>query len=298
MVDVRTIGAVGVLELDTVVDVVRVTEAALDRGVWVRPFRNLVYTMPPYVSTPEEIRTITDAMSAPWRRCTDERASRTGSRAQAAERADAGLTRRLVASGTRRSRRIDLAGNDYLGLSRDPTGGRGRRQGRRGVRRRGRRVAPGHRHAVDPRQLERALADFTGFPAALVFSTGYHANLSAVVRAGRRDTLIVSDAHVHASMIDACRLSRGTGRGRPAQRRRRRRCGAGDRTQARALVLVESIYSRPRRRGAAAARAAAAGPRRPAGRRRGARPRRLRAPADAACCTRPVWPGVRTSWRP
>jgi len=62
VVDVRTIGAVGVIELDTSVDVVRVTEAALDRGVWVRPFRNLVYTMPPYVATIEEAGTITDAL--------------------------------------------------------------------------------------------------------------------------------------------------------------------------------------------------------------------------------------------
>ncbi|MET0998688.1 MAG: aminotransferase class III-fold pyridoxal phosphate-dependent enzyme, partial [Marmoricola sp.] len=62
VVDVRTIGAVGVIELDTAVDVVRVSEAALDRGVWVRPFRNLVYTMPPYVSSTAEIRTITDAL--------------------------------------------------------------------------------------------------------------------------------------------------------------------------------------------------------------------------------------------
>jgi adenosylmethionine-8-amino-7-oxononanoate aminotransferase len=62
VVDVRTIGAVGVIELDEPVDVARLTEAALDRGVWVRPFRNLVYTMPPYVSTSEDLRTITDAL--------------------------------------------------------------------------------------------------------------------------------------------------------------------------------------------------------------------------------------------
>jgi adenosylmethionine-8-amino-7-oxononanoate aminotransferase len=62
VVDVRTIGAVGVIELRTPVDVPRVTEAALDRGVWVRPFRNLVYTMPPYVSTTDDIRTITGAL--------------------------------------------------------------------------------------------------------------------------------------------------------------------------------------------------------------------------------------------
>lgn len=60
--DVRVLGAVGVLELDQPVDVARVTAAALDRGVWVRPFRNLVYTMPPYTCTQEEIDTITAAM--------------------------------------------------------------------------------------------------------------------------------------------------------------------------------------------------------------------------------------------
>jgi adenosylmethionine-8-amino-7-oxononanoate aminotransferase len=60
--DVRTIGAVGVVELAAPVDVTRVTAAALDRGVWVRPFRNLVYTMPPYVSTSEDVATITAAM--------------------------------------------------------------------------------------------------------------------------------------------------------------------------------------------------------------------------------------------
>jgi adenosylmethionine-8-amino-7-oxononanoate aminotransferase len=59
---VRTLGAVGVIELDTPVDVARVTEAALDRGVWVRPFRNLVYTMPPYVASRDEVRTITDGL--------------------------------------------------------------------------------------------------------------------------------------------------------------------------------------------------------------------------------------------
>ncbi|MFL6173843.1 MAG: adenosylmethionine--8-amino-7-oxononanoate transaminase [Marmoricola sp.] len=60
--DVRVLGAVGVLELDRPVDVLALTRAALDRGVWVRPFRNLVYTMPPYVSTEEDVETITAAM--------------------------------------------------------------------------------------------------------------------------------------------------------------------------------------------------------------------------------------------
>jgi len=60
--DVRVLGAVGVIELARPVDVPRVTAAALDRGVWVRPFRNLVYTMPPYVSTDEDLATITSGM--------------------------------------------------------------------------------------------------------------------------------------------------------------------------------------------------------------------------------------------
>ena len=53
--DVRTLGAVGVVQLDGPVDVTRVTRAALERGVWVRPFRDLVYTMPPYVCTDDDV---------------------------------------------------------------------------------------------------------------------------------------------------------------------------------------------------------------------------------------------------
>jgi adenosylmethionine---8-amino-7-oxononanoate aminotransferase len=60
--EVRTLGAVGVIELDRPVDVPAVTRAALDRGVWVRPFRNLVYTMPPYVCTDDDLATITSGL--------------------------------------------------------------------------------------------------------------------------------------------------------------------------------------------------------------------------------------------
>ena len=60
--EVRTLGAVGVVELDRPVDVSAVTRAALDVGVWVRPFRNLVYTMPPFVSTGDNLVSITAAI--------------------------------------------------------------------------------------------------------------------------------------------------------------------------------------------------------------------------------------------
>ncbi len=56
--DVRVLGAVGVVQLREPVDVVAVTRAALARGVWVRPFRDLVYTMPPYVCEPGEVEAI------------------------------------------------------------------------------------------------------------------------------------------------------------------------------------------------------------------------------------------------
>jgi adenosylmethionine-8-amino-7-oxononanoate aminotransferase len=56
--EVRTLGAVGVVQLDGPVDVPRVTRAALRRGVWVRPFRDLVYTMPPYVCSDHDVRRI------------------------------------------------------------------------------------------------------------------------------------------------------------------------------------------------------------------------------------------------
>jgi adenosylmethionine---8-amino-7-oxononanoate aminotransferase len=60
--EVRTVGAVGVVELNHPVDVDAATEAALDAGVWLRPFRNLIYTMPPYICTDDEIDRICAAV--------------------------------------------------------------------------------------------------------------------------------------------------------------------------------------------------------------------------------------------
>jgi adenosylmethionine-8-amino-7-oxononanoate aminotransferase len=60
--DVRVLGAIGVVEMDKPVDLRVATPAALERGVWLRPFRNLIYVMPPYICTPDEIDQITSAM--------------------------------------------------------------------------------------------------------------------------------------------------------------------------------------------------------------------------------------------
>lgn len=103
---------------------------------------------------------------------------------------------------------VDLAGNDYLGLSRHPAVSERAAEAARtwGAGAGASRLVTGTLglHV----ELEGALADFLGQPAALVTSTGYHANLAAVTALADRDCLVVSDAHVHASLVDAARLSR------------------------------------------------------------------------------------------
>ncbi len=62
VVDVRILGAIGVLELDRAVDLRIATPAAIEHGVWLRPFRNLIYVMPPYICSTSEVDQITSAM--------------------------------------------------------------------------------------------------------------------------------------------------------------------------------------------------------------------------------------------
>ncbi|MZF89062.1 8-amino-7-oxononanoate synthase [Streptomyces sp. SID5643] len=128
---------------------------------------------------------------------------------QAELRARAGLVRTLRPRPAD-SPLLDLAGNDYLGLARHPevTEGAARAARDWGGGSTGSRLVTGttELHA----ELERELADFCGFEAALVFSSGYAANLAAVTALAPHGSLIVSDAGNHASLIDGCRLARGT----------------------------------------------------------------------------------------
>lgn len=62
--EVRVKGAIGVIQLDHPIDGVAATRAAVDRGVWLRPFRDLLYTMPPYVTDDEDIARICAAAIA------------------------------------------------------------------------------------------------------------------------------------------------------------------------------------------------------------------------------------------
>ncbi|HYN93284.1 MAG TPA: adenosylmethionine--8-amino-7-oxononanoate transaminase [Pilimelia sp.] len=62
--DVRVLGAIGVVQLDRPVDVPAATAAAVAAGVWLRPFRNLIYTMPPYVTDEIDVTRITEGVAA------------------------------------------------------------------------------------------------------------------------------------------------------------------------------------------------------------------------------------------
>jgi adenosylmethionine-8-amino-7-oxononanoate aminotransferase len=60
--DVRVLGAIGVIEMREPVDLPRVTELLVERGVWARPFGRLVYTMPPYVIGDDDLGQVASAM--------------------------------------------------------------------------------------------------------------------------------------------------------------------------------------------------------------------------------------------
>lgn len=60
--DVRVLGAIGVVQMEREVDVGAATAAAVERGVWLRPFRDLIYTMPPFVIGDEDLATVTEAL--------------------------------------------------------------------------------------------------------------------------------------------------------------------------------------------------------------------------------------------
>jgi 8-amino-7-oxononanoate synthase len=122
-----------------------------------------------------------------------------------AERERAGLRRRLRPRAEDDAL-IDLAGNDYLGLARHPDVVAATTAALKGYGL-GATASRLVRGSTDVHaQLEAALAELFGCEAALVYSSGYLANLGAVRAVGW--PLIASDAHNHASLVDGCRLAR------------------------------------------------------------------------------------------
>ncbi|WP_197059790.1 8-amino-7-oxononanoate synthase [Prescottella defluvii] len=138
---------------------------------------------------------------------------------------------------------IDLASNDYLGLVRHPevidgAVGAVRRWGGGAT---GSRLVTGT--TSDHDLLERELAEFVGAEAGLVFASGYAANLGAVTALSGPGALIVSDAGAHASLVDACRLSRSRVVVAPHADVDFLRRTLAERAEERALVLTDSVFS-------------------------------------------------------
>jgi 8-amino-7-oxononanoate synthase len=138
---------------------------------------------------------------------------------------------------------LDLAGNDYLGLAGDPRVAAGAIEAVHvwGTGSTGSRLVTGsiELHA----ELECELAEFCGAESALVFSSGYAANLGVLTALSGPGSLIVSDAANHASLVDACRLSRARIAVVPHEDVAAVDAALTARTEARALVVTDSVNS-------------------------------------------------------
>ncbi|GAA5190019.1 8-amino-7-oxononanoate synthase [Arthrobacter gyeryongensis] len=138
---------------------------------------------------------------------------------------------------------VDLASNDYLGLATDPRLAEAAREaiGRWGTGATSSRLVAGT--TALHLELESELAGLTGMESALVFSSGYLANLGVITALGGPGTLIVADEHCHASLIDGFRLSRSRVETVPHNDLGATEHHLRTRAEPRALVVVESIYS-------------------------------------------------------
>lgn len=153
-----------------------------------------------------------------------------------------GATRTTAISDGRPLR--SFASNDYLGLASHPTLAAAAAQAAAafGFGAGAARLVSGD---LPPhRDLERALARFLKTPAALLFPTGYQANVGTITALAGPGDLIVSDAANHASLIDGCRLSRATVRIYPHLDHAAARAALADPTSYRRRLLVtESLFS-------------------------------------------------------
>jgi len=104
--------------------------------------------------------------------------------------------------------RVNFCSNDYLGLARDPAVAAAMAEA---AQRHGAGSGASHLvsgHGAEHEMLEQELAEFTGRARALVFSTGYMANLGVLAAFAGRADLLLADELNHASLIDAARLVR------------------------------------------------------------------------------------------
>ena len=158
------------------------------------------------------------------------------------QRRTAGL-RRTLRTRSAVACEVDLASNDYLGRSQHPEVIEGGVAALRtwGSGSTGSRLVTGNTELHE--EFESALADFVGAEAALVFSSGYTANLGAVVSLSGSGSLVVSDAASHASLVDACRLSRSRVVVTPHCDVDAVAAALAGRDEERALVITDSVFS-------------------------------------------------------
>jgi 8-amino-7-oxononanoate synthase len=158
------------------------------------------------------------------------------------QRRQAGL-RRALRPRPAVSTELDLASNDYLGLSQHPDVIEGGVDALRtwGAGATGSRLVTGD--TMLHGELESALAEFVGAATGLVFSSGYAANLGAVVGLSGPGALLVSDAYSHASLVDACRLSRARVVVTPHRDVDAVDAALAARDEERAVVITESVFS-------------------------------------------------------
>jgi 8-amino-7-oxononanoate synthase len=158
------------------------------------------------------------------------------------QRREAGL-RRLLRPRPAVATELDLASNDYLGLSQHPDVIEGGVQALRvwGAGATGSRLVTGDTELHQ--QFESELAEFVGAASGLLFSSGYTANLGAVVGLSGPGSLLISDAYSHASLVDACRLSRARVVVTPHRDVGAVDAALGSRGEERAVVITDSVFS-------------------------------------------------------
>jgi 8-amino-7-oxononanoate synthase len=158
------------------------------------------------------------------------------------QRREAGL-RRSLRPRPAVATELDLASNDYLGLSQHPGVIEGGVQALRmwGAGATGSRLVTGDTELHQ--QFESELAEFVGAASGLLFSSGYTANLGAVVGLSGAGSLLVSDAYSHASLVDACRLSRARVVVTPHRDVGAVDAALGSRGEERAVVITDSVFS-------------------------------------------------------
>jgi 8-amino-7-oxononanoate synthase len=158
------------------------------------------------------------------------------------QRREAGL-RRSLRPRPAVATELDLASNDYLGLSQHPDVIDGGVQALRvwGAGATGSRLVTGDTELHQ--EFESQLAEFVGASAGLLFSSGYTANLGAVVGLSGPGSLLVSDAYSHASLVDACRLSRARVVVTPNRNVDAVDTALATRDEERAVVVTDSVFS-------------------------------------------------------